>query len=318
MNILNKPVLFIIIFFPMFVFAQNLVPNPSFEDTIYCPNGTNDFSAVDSWYNATLASPDFYNACAQNGGGVPTNDWGFQYAKDGLAYVGLITYGPNDYREYIQIKLLEKLEATKTYCWSFWISLLDSVDFASNNLGISLSNTEQVNFTTESILQVQNITGLETNIVLDNLNWHQVSGSFIANGNEEFLTIGNFLSNPITNVEQINNNSIGGEFAYYYIDFVYLGEQCESSFVEIPNVFTPDNDGVNDTFKVMYKNVSDLKITILNRWGNVIYEGNEALNWDGKFKDQNCTEGIYFFICSYTDIHSKSDSKTGYFQLIRK
>ena len=68
---------------------QNLVPNPSFEDTMHCPNGTNDPGAVSLWYNPSGASPDYYNVCSTNGGGVPWNDWGYQYAQEGHAYIGL-------------------------------------------------------------------------------------------------------------------------------------------------------------------------------------------------------------------------------------
>src|SRR5690554_7036374 len=53
--------------------------------------------------------------------------------------------------------------------------------------------------------------------------------------------------------------------------------------IEMPNVFTPNNDGVNDLFKpVAFKGMESGNMIILNRWGNVIYESNDLSNGDRK------------------------------------
>lgn len=314
-----KPVFYILslTIFPL-QGQQNLVPNASFEDTVFCPAGTNNPNALSSWYNASLASPDYYNACANNGGGVPVNDWGYQYAQDGNAYIGLgmsfISPFPN-YREYMQVRLSEKLQAGKTYCWSFWISLIDSVDFASDNMGIGLSQGPVTNSSIYTLLPITCI-GFDNEVYTDRNNWKEVSGTYTAIGNEEYLTLGNFFDDLNTNYIQVASGAMGGPYAYYYIDNVYLGECIPE--VTNPNVFTPDSDGLNDVFFLDGKNVKNVTLTILNRWGNTVYYGEDTPVWDGKQNGIECPEGVYFYIYTFRGIsEDQYEKKTGFVQLIR-
>lgn len=315
---MNKPLLILLLIIGSFAFGQNLVPNPSFEEYNYCPNGTNDPQALAIWFNPTMATPDYYNACANNGGGVPVNDWGYQEAQDGNGYFGIITYGqsPNvsNYREYIEVELLESLVAGKTYYWCMYVSLLDSTDYASNNIGISVTNNPISNVGSEELL-ISPIYWNSTEIIIDNINWTKLSGSFIANGGEKFLTIGNFYSQLNTSYQQINTNSIGGEFAYYYVDNVYLGiDPCTEIILEIPNIFTPNKDGINEilTFKQLV-GIFNYSISIYNRWGNKVYFGENVFDWNGTNNDDPVTEGVYFYRIDY----NKNESKIGFVQVVR-
>jgi gliding motility-associated-like protein len=80
-------------------------------------------------------------------------------------------------------------------------------------------------------------------------------------------------------------------------------EICE---IDIPNIITPNNDGVNDIFKIMIKdsnepfyiNFPNSKLIILNRWGNKIYESNNYQNdWDGN----NAADGVYYWTLDLND-----------------
>lgn len=292
------------------------MPNPSFEDTVYCPIGTNDFQALSNWYNPTGSSPDYYNACANNGGGVPLNDWGFQYAEEGNAYVGIIPFWNEleNYREYIQVELKTKLQKGKQYCWSFWISLLDSIDYASNNISISLTQSPPLNTGSQNLLNLT-IYGKTDSVILDNINWTKIEGSFVAAGDEKYLTIGNFLENNLTSFTKLRDNSIGGPGSYYFLDNVFLGT-CKSNIIS-PNIFTPNSDGINDV--LIFESIGmELKnLSIINRWGNVIYNSSD-IKWDGTHNQQNCSEGIYFYILNFFNIDkNKEEQITGFFQLIR-
>lgn len=73
----------LIFLFSVCGYAQNLVPNPSFEDTLQCPNG--DFNNIKFWINPTSATPDIFNSCSTDGfTGVPVNYFGNQSASMGL------------------------------------------------------------------------------------------------------------------------------------------------------------------------------------------------------------------------------------------
>jgi gliding motility-associated-like protein len=102
------------------------------------------------------------------------------------------------------------------------------------------------------------------------------------------------------------NITIGGD--YFFIDDVSIVKAPPSA--EIPNVFTPNNDGVNDVFTPKVYNSEDWSMTILNRWGTKI-EILNSLNpfWDGS----NCQEGVYF----YTIKDKEKSIGQGFISLIR-
>jgi len=90
-------------------------------------------------------------------------------------------------------------------------------------------------------------------------------------------------------------------------EFTIRVEHCE-----VPNVFTPNGDGLNDQFYFKSKDVEvNIRIRILDRWGNLVYrnENYEHCNlggiecWNGKdyISDKECQEGIYFYVIEYND-----------------
>ncbi len=86
----------------------------------------------------------------------------------------------------------------------------------------------------------------------------------------------------------------------------------------IPNVFTPNNDGLNDVFKITIPNSVTFNCKIYNRWGVLVNELatiNEA--WDGNTTGGlQCTEGVYYWTAEYSDAGGKKARK-GFIQLLR-
>lgn len=87
----------------------------------------------------------------------------------------------------------------------------------------------------------------------------------------------------------------------------------------IPNVFTPNNDGVNDVFHVTMGGMKTYYIEIFNRWGERLFMANSAnIDWDGRSSagiDES--DGIYYYIIKATDYTAKEYNFQGYLQLIR-
>jgi len=82
----------------------------------------------------------------------------------------------------------------------------------------------------------------------------------------------------------------------------------------IPNVFTPNNDGKNDTFIIPNLNYyASNEVTIFNRWGNVVYRKE---NYQNDWTAPGLNEGTYFYILKVTS-NSKSDIYKGYITLLR-
>ncbi len=91
---------------------------------------------------------------------------------------------------------------------------------------------------------------------------------------------------------------------------------------EIPNVFTPNGDGINDTFNFSIVGASDVSFTIYNRWGNLIQNSTLATNtyisWDGRTTSgEACIEGVYFYTLKYKDANGDTQKKNGYVSLFR-
>lgn len=72
--------------------------------------------------------------------------------------------------------------------------------------------------------------------------------------------------------------------------------QPEPPTITIPNVFTPNGDGVNDYFNIRNLLLYDYRpVVIYNRWGNIVYQSNQYNNdWDGK----GVSDGVYYGIVS--------------------
>lgn len=71
----------------------------------------------------------------------------------------------------------------------------------------------------------------------------------------------------------------------------------------LPNVFTPGNDGKNDAFDIDIENYAYYKLTIYNRWGEIVYQssedgkGNDDINWNGGYMNSlnKLPNGAYYY-----------------------
>jgi gliding motility-associated-like protein len=76
------------------------------------------------------------------------------------------------------------------------------------------------------------------------------------------------------------------------------------SKLEVPNVFTPNNDKVNDVFRLIAASLDEINATIFDRWGNKVYEvvsGTGNIGWDGKnMFGKECPSGTYFYMIKAT------------------
>ena len=74
---------------------------------------------------------------------------------------------------------------------------------------------------------------------------------------------------------------------------------CGKPNIFIPNSFTPNSDGINDLLCFRGEYVTSFHITIVTRWGEVVYESNDIQDcWDGRYKDNWCQPGVYMYICN--------------------
>jgi gliding motility-associated-like protein len=321
-----KYLVYILLFCFSTLKAQNLITNPSFEDIDSCYGqfasyGFDVFkwSGCKGWSNPIMASSDLWCKNPIIGNMVPPNIISYQKPKSGNNMAGMLILSDgmvNSYREFIQNKLIVTLEHDRIYKISFYYSV-DAGSAAGgcppNQFGVFGSMTE---FKDTNAFFLSHLTPLASSdknkFVDDTSGWHQCEIIFKANGGENYLTIGNFQDSSNTTFVYGCDTTIwdGLKLAsdYFYLDDFSVTEYFDYT---IPNVFTPNNDGVNDDFYPSIIGINDWELKILNRWGNEIISLNENnTTWSG----ESYSEGTYFYIFKS---ESKEILKQGYFHLIR-
>lgn len=312
------------IIFALFIYsvtAQNLVPNPSFEEQVRCPQYP-DIKTWDNqvfaefppifWFNPTYSTPDYLSQCALGSIGIPENQLGFQFAHSGTSYIGIYPYHriggiESEYREYMQCKLKSPLQFGMKYRVSMWVSLADKSQYSINNLGFYLSVNRPTS--TNSFFAIDNQIYSKT-IIDRTQEWVEITGFWTADSSVEWLTIGNFR--PLGDIlyKQNSFDSLGNSAsAYYYIDDVIVELVNEDSVLHYPisNTFTPNSDGVNDIWPgIALKNTSSIQI--YNRWGIQIFSGPGS--WDGNVNGAEATEGVYFYVLTQPGGERRSGTVT--------
>lgn len=315
----NKYLLIVfVLLFLKSTLAQNLVPNSNFEEYNSCPGFQANLldpsisgnpRSPKFWFDPTNTSSDYYNACSTMPSftGVPSNSLGYMNAHSGNAFCGICTYQDgSNVREYIEVKLTEELTAGTIYCCRYWLASSQNTCVHNNNIGLVFS-TDSL-FGEENQLLNYSTAQVNDQIFTESDVWTEIVFEYTAIGGEKFLTIGVF-DNSTFQIEQDCDNF---PIAYYFVDDVSLKiDSCSTiqdtiivdpitpieptitnSFDtdKIPNVLTPNNDGINDVW--FLQTTDEIGLTILNRWGQIVfqYKGNNPI-WDGG----NNTEGVYFY-----------------------
>ena len=87
----------------------------------------------------------------------------------------------------------------------------------------------------------------------------------------------------------------------------------KSTSMYVPNAFSPDQEGLNDSFGAVCMNVSDLNMQIFNRWGELIFEGHGIKDkWDGTYNGSVVPAGVYVYIINaHHRVTDEEISKSG-------
>ncbi len=92
---------------------------------------------------------------------------------------------------------------------------------------------------------------------------------------------------------------------------------CATTLI-MPNVFSPNNDGINDLFEVyQLSGIESADIRIYNRWGERMYIGTLETPWDGDINGRLCPSGPYFYTVEFVDVYGNTSFERGSLTLIR-
>ena len=88
--------------------------------------------------------------------------------------------------------------------------------------------------------------------------------------------------------------------------------------VYIPNIFTPNYDGINDVFLVYGTGITEIEMNIFDRWGEKLFVSDDQLKgWDGTYKGELSKNDVYSYLIKYTGLDGKKHVKTGHVTLMK-
>lgn len=222
--------------------GQNLVPNPGFEESDSCAAvgfGSGTDGPLHYWFSAN-GTPDHLQSCLPYGSpfGLPLNFLTFQDAFEGASCVGMHTYfqnGPYEYREWIQVPLLEPLVVGQTYYCSFRAnaafggnSQYPQIWLASNKVGMLFTMQARPWFEGDPYPEPLDLAHIAyPQILADTVGWTLVSGSFVADSAYQYVMIGQFFSNALTDTFHLADpNSV---FPWYPRGYTLVDAVCVSA-----------------------------------------------------------------------------------------
>jgi OOP family OmpA-OmpF porin len=240
---LKKVYILLLFIISRFVFSQqsteiikNLVPNGSFEN--YRKKSGNIKQAI-PWQQ--IASVDYYQEPISND--TSSN----KGARTGNCYAGLRFQ--KKYKEFLQVKLAEPLHRGTTYEYEMYVRLAFWSNASLKSIGALFSKVgykSKADAVKTAIID----SVCKKGSFINGCHWFKISGKYLSDGGEKFLTIGNFSPNVKKDMIRMNIFKFGFKEAYYFIDDVSLikaKEVVEKVKVEIVGSFNIDaQDSVLD------------------------------------------------------------------------
>jgi gliding motility-associated-like protein len=147
------------------------------------------------------------------------------------------------------------------------------------------------------------------------MTWYSSTGSVLGTGNS-FTP----LSGEGTTLYYVTETLLGCEGASSEVMITII--VCD---ITLPTAFTPDGDGVNETWQILDLDVAypNNVVRVYNRWGNLIYEHDSSVDgpyssneWDGTYKGEALPVGSYYFAIEFNN--DDKDSSTGTVSILKK
>jgi hypothetical protein len=296
----------LIVAMPLCTCAQNLIPNPGFEDYENCDQTSvvTAMEFVQHWFNPNGWSSDYFVdyelPCAINVNGETNESWLAPQPFEGDAFVGSFYYlnqlGAGETREYIEVELSEPLLEGHPYEVSWWVSISGKSKYRVDKIGGYFSNEILIDemqfdaFTAAPQVETSTFFG-------SNQNWSQIRDTIWANGGERFLTIGCFVPDNQLGLEQIAFGEDLTDGAYYVIDQVQVIPI--SVGISDPGFFalSPSVRFYSDRIEISAFSGSDLHCSCNSMSGARILSTNH--NERKVFIDTRClVSGIYILQCT--------------------
>lgn len=221
-----------------FLSSQNLVYNPGFEsDSAAVINDYSQLRAgqtlLDGWYVPTDGTSDYYNSHSSTIKGHP-----IPKARTGQGRIAMIWSNAWQfpYREFVTGKLIKPLEKNKKYKISFYICRYKYAHYSPMQIGAYFSKDSMIQKDYYANIKVNPQMKIEDYTILDDrYYWHKVEAVFTADGDEKYVTLGNFKQtiNDMTSpsIKVSSKFTIVGTkgYAYCFVDDICVEEYKEEN-----------------------------------------------------------------------------------------
>jgi gliding motility-associated-like protein len=88
--------------------------------------------------------------------------------------------------------------------------------------------------------------------------------------------------------------------------------------IYVPNAFSPNGDSQNDVFSITARNITELRISIFDKWGEIVYSSHEKdFVWDGTYFGHRASEGAYVYKIAAKGFYGKEFNRTGTISVVR-
>lgn len=318
-----------------FTNAQNLVGNPSFETTSGC-GGNGQMPQATGWSappgGITIA--DLYTPCASTG--VTCSNFNTAGSMAGCSnpctgdkYTGQIAYytACTNCREYLRRQLVSPLVAGTTYFLSFHTKLAPYARYGVNRMGMHVATTSLAQPSSNQPILVT--PQIEAGLITDKVNWTQVSGTFVAAGGENYVTIGVNYNNASLTIFNFGSSAsscaLANAAAYYLVDNVWIAPvaaglppTCAPNSTTCP-VILPihllnfsavfSNDIVNLNWTTASETDNNF-FTVERSIDGINFEKLNTINSKGKFNqsyqtsDINPHKGVSYYRLKQTDFNN--------------
>lgn len=205
----------------------NLVPNGSFEEVEGKLKRLGSIEMAKGWKSPTSVPADLFSESVPGAPvSVPRSQYGDQSALTGTNYAGLRwwSYGGKESRTYLQAKFAKPMKKGQKYCVKYYVSLSDLSKYATNELGAYISKLVITKKEAVSLTYTPQVPTLRSKVYDDLYTWQGVCGVYDAQGDEQFIIIGNFAANEKTENTKVKRPKGDSRpqimSAYYFIDDV--------------------------------------------------------------------------------------------------
>jgi large repetitive protein len=202
----------------------------------------------------------------------------------------------------VVLKVEDGLKCESSYNLNVKTPILGFPGYTSSSIGLSsygiYSIKDPIEFTNKAIGDFESI------------GWDFGDGSV----STEISPKHSYLKEGIYSVVQTVKYPFGCN--YFYTTTIKVEKGYE---VVVPNAFTPNNNRLNDTFRPVFRGLSNIKMEVFNTWGGLLYseEGTSLQGWTGEINNRFVESGNYYYKVIATIFYGEAKGFNGPFILAR-